>query len=182
MSLAATIAVDPPTEPAVCTRIMGLPTAPRASARYSSGIATPSNMSGALPSTTASMSDHVMPASSRASCAASRTRPAIDTSLRAVRCTVWPTPTTATRSPAITTAPSDLLRGASSARLFALQDDDHVLLQRRPTTRVRDAAVGCAVRDAAGDLTDTREPSRHHRVRREGTARWVDIGLRGVEP
>ena len=101
MSLAATMAVEPPTDPAVCTRIIGLPTAPSASARYSSGIATPSNMSGALPMTTASMSDHVMPASSSASCAASRTSPAIDTSLRAVRWTVCPTPTTATRSPAI---------------------------------------------------------------------------------
>lgn len=31
--LAATSAVEPPTEPAVCTRSIGLPTAPRASAR-----------------------------------------------------------------------------------------------------------------------------------------------------
>lgn len=31
--LEATSVVDPPTEPAVCTRIMGLPTAPSASAR-----------------------------------------------------------------------------------------------------------------------------------------------------
>ena len=38
-------------------------------------MATPSNMSGALPITTASMSDQVMPASSSASTAASRTRP-----------------------------------------------------------------------------------------------------------
>ena len=30
---AATRAVDPPTEPAVCTRNMGLPTAPSAGAR-----------------------------------------------------------------------------------------------------------------------------------------------------
>ncbi len=56
----ATIAVEPPTLPAVCTRNIGLPTAPSASARYSSGIITPSNMSGALPMTTASMSDHVV--------------------------------------------------------------------------------------------------------------------------
>ena len=53
---AATRAVEPPTEPAVWTRNMGLPTAPRAGARYSSGIMLPSNMSGALPMTTASMS------------------------------------------------------------------------------------------------------------------------------
>ncbi len=31
--LAATIVVDPPTEPAVCTRSIGLPTQPSASAR-----------------------------------------------------------------------------------------------------------------------------------------------------
>ena len=33
MRCAATMAVDPPTEPAVCTRIIGLPTAPSAGAR-----------------------------------------------------------------------------------------------------------------------------------------------------
>ena len=47
--LAVTMPVAPPTEPAVCTRSSGLPTAPSASARYSSGIITPSNRSGALP-------------------------------------------------------------------------------------------------------------------------------------
>src|SRR5439155_24168310 len=147
-SLAATMLVDPPTDPAVCTRITGLPTDPSASARYSSGIATPSNMSGALPMTTASMSLQVMPASSSASCAASRTRPAIDTSLRAVRCTVCPTPTTATLSPATSAAPSDLLRGVSSARLgFTLQDADQVLLQARTARCVCDSTVGLTVRD-----------------------------------
>src|SRR5580704_15692933 len=49
--LAATMAVAPPTEPAVCTRSSGLPAAPSASARYSSGIITPSNRSGAFPIT-----------------------------------------------------------------------------------------------------------------------------------
>ncbi len=68
------MAVEPPTDPAVCTRIIGLPAAPSASARYSSGIMTPSNVSGALPMTTASMSFHVMSASSSARCAASRTQ------------------------------------------------------------------------------------------------------------
>ena len=57
--LAATTAVDPPTEPAVCTRISGLPVAPMASAMNSSGIMTPSKKSGALPTTTASMSSKV---------------------------------------------------------------------------------------------------------------------------
>ena len=51
--------VEPPTLPAVCTRNMGLPAAPRASARNSSGCMTPSKASGALPMTTASMSFHV---------------------------------------------------------------------------------------------------------------------------
>ena len=37
MWLAATMAVDPPTDPAVCTRNSGLPTAPSASARYALG-------------------------------------------------------------------------------------------------------------------------------------------------
>ena len=49
--LVATMPVAPPTEPAVCTRSSGLPTAPSASARYSSGIITPSNRSGAFPTT-----------------------------------------------------------------------------------------------------------------------------------
>ncbi len=84
MSEAPTSAVEPPTLPAVCTRIMGLPAAPSASARYASGIITPSNRSGALPMTTASMSLNVSPASSSARSAASRTRPAIETSLRLV--------------------------------------------------------------------------------------------------
>ena len=79
---AATMAVEPPTEPAVWTRNMGLPTAPSAGAKYSSGIMTPSNMSGALPTTTASMSAKVSPASSSAASAASRTKPAIETSSR----------------------------------------------------------------------------------------------------
>ncbi len=79
---AATRAVEPPTDPAVWTRSMGLPTAPSAGARYSSGIMLPSNMSGALPMTTASMSDHVSWASARADLAASRTMPAIETSSR----------------------------------------------------------------------------------------------------
>ena len=87
--------VAPPTEPAVCTRSSGLPTAPSASARYSSGIITPSNRSGAFPTTTASMSAKVSPASASARSAASRHSPAIDTSVRLARCRVCPTPRTA---------------------------------------------------------------------------------------
>mgnify|MGYP003491315465 CR=1 FL=1 len=63
----ATMAVDPPTEPAVWARDIGLPGQPGASARDSSGIMTPSKKSGALPMTTASMSAHVISASASAS-------------------------------------------------------------------------------------------------------------------
>ena len=79
---AATMAVEPPTLPAVCTRNTGLPAAASASASHNSGIITPSSMSGALPMTTASMSSMVIPASASARSAASRTSPAIETSAR----------------------------------------------------------------------------------------------------
>ena len=91
------LSIAPPTEPAVCTRSSGLPVAPSASARYSSGIITPSNRSGAFPATTASMSASERPASPSARSTASRHRPAIDTSVRRLRCWVWPTPRTAAR-------------------------------------------------------------------------------------
>ena len=96
--LVATSPVAPPTEPAVCTRSSGLPMAPSASARYSSGIITPSNRSGAFPTTTASMSARSVPASARARSTASRHSPAIDTSVRRDRWRVWPTPSTAARA------------------------------------------------------------------------------------
>src|SRR6478752_4462844 len=124
-------------------------------------------MSGALPSTTASMSFHVMPASSSASCAASRTSPAIETSLRAVRCLVWPTPTTATRSPAMS---------------VTLQNHDHVLLQARAARRVGDTTRGLATLDAFGDFADAGEARAHHAVRRERAARRVDVRRCGIEP
>jgi hypothetical protein len=54
-------------------------------ARNSSGIITPSNRSGALPTTTASMSAKVMPASASARSIASRSMPGIDTSSRLAR-------------------------------------------------------------------------------------------------
>jgi hypothetical protein len=109
--LAVTMPVAPPTEPAVCTRSSGLPTAPSASARYSSGIITPSNRSGAFPTTTASMSAKVSPASARARSAASRHSPAIDTSVRLDRCRVCPTPSTA----ALIIAPPSHTPGSAAA-------------------------------------------------------------------
>jgi hypothetical protein len=87
--------VVPPTLPAVWTRSMGLPTAPSASARKSSGVITPSNMSGALPITTASMSFQSYSASSRARSAASRISPTWETSTRLASNFVCPTPMTA---------------------------------------------------------------------------------------
>ena len=59
--------------------------APIASASDSSGIITPSKKSGALPTTTASMSDHSTWASVIARSIASRNSPAIDTSCRFAR-------------------------------------------------------------------------------------------------
>ncbi len=93
--LAATTPVEPPTEPAVCTRISGLPVAPTASAMNNSGIMTPSKKSGALPTTTASISAIVRPESARALSMASRTRPFIDTSWRLATYLVCPVPRTA---------------------------------------------------------------------------------------
>ena len=74
--------MEPPTEPAVWTLRIGFPTAPRASAKYNSGIITPSKKSGAVPITTASISFQSRWASSKALHAASRQSPAIDTSPR----------------------------------------------------------------------------------------------------
>ena len=103
--LAATTAVDPPTEPAVCTRMSGFPVAPMASAMNSSGIITPSKKSGALPTTTASMSANVEPLSARARSIASRTRPFIETSWRLATYFVCPVPSTAARCFPLTDVP-----------------------------------------------------------------------------
>jgi hypothetical protein len=92
-----TMPVEPPTLPAVCTRSTGFPDAANASARYSSGIMVPSNMSGALPTTIASMSFQPTSASFMARSTASRRRPFSDTSTRIVSCFVCPIPTTAQR-------------------------------------------------------------------------------------
>ena len=140
------------------------PTAPSASARYSSGIITPSKKSGALPMTTASMSAQVMlGVGERPLRAASRTRPAIETSPRVAWCLVWPMPTTATRSLAI----SALLPGR-----------DQVLLQagaatwrgRRPGRPRR-----CVMR--VGGLADADEPGGHHRVGGQRAAGRVDADV-----
>ena len=109
---------------------MGLPAAPSASARYSSGIMTPSNMSGALPMTTASMSLHVRPASSSARMPPPRARaPAMETSGR------FDGVASSGRSP---------IDGASRIALIGVDasiDAHQVLLQARAGGRVRDGAA-----------------------------------------
>src|SRR3989442_12560199 len=116
-------------------------------------------MSGALPITTASMSLQPTSASSRARVAASRTRPAMETSARLVSCLVWPTPVMAT----------------PSAISVALQDGDQVLLQRRPRRGVGHGPVGAAVDDALGGFPDAEEAGDHHRVGGQSATRRVDV-------
>ena len=159
--LAATTAVDPPTEPAVCTRISGLPVAPTASAMNSSGIMTPSKKSGALPTTTASMSSNVEPESASALSMASRTRPFIETSLRLATYLVCPVPSTA----------------ASSAchRYFPFHDRDQILLQRRPAGGVRQHPLRGAVEDVPGRKADALQARREHRVGGQRAAGRVDL-------
>ncbi len=111
----ATIAVEPPTEPAVCTRNSGLPTAPSASARNSSGIITPSKKSGALP-----MHDrvdvgpgHLGVGRARGSPPRGRARPSTRRHVSPGAC-VWPMPTTATRSFAISSPLPARRRGSAA--------------------------------------------------------------------
>src|SRR5438128_12661791 len=105
-------------------------------------------MSGAVPRTTASMSDHDSSASSRAREAAWRTRPPIVRSPRDRACLVCPMPMTAT----------------GSAISVALQDGDQVVLEAWPRGGMGDAAVGGTGADPAGDLDDADQPGGHHRV------------------
>src|ERR1035437_4479289 len=159
--LVATLPVPPPTEPAVCTRSSGLPVAPSASARYSSGIITPSNRSGAFPTTTASMSARLLPESVSARSTASRQRPAIDTSARRDRWRVWPTPRTAARC-FIDAPPS------------CGPDADKGLLQGRTAGGVAERTIGVAGHDLARRGPDAGQGGREHRVAAQRTAGRVD--------
>src|ERR1700741_5445942 len=159
--LAATTPVDPPTEPAVCTRISGLPVAPMASAMNSSGIMTPSKKSGALPTTTASISSNVEPESSSALSMASRTRPFIDTSWRLATYFVCPVPSTAASWPAMI--------------LFPFQDCDQILLQRRPARGGGQHPLRRAVEDVLCGEADALQPRREHRVGRQCAARRIHL-------
>src|SRR5215813_13629216 len=127
---------------------------------------TPSNMSGALPITTASTSAQPRPASASATSAASRTRPAIETSIRFDACLVWPTPITAQRS--AIAALSGWTVGGS------LEDAHQVLLQARTRRRVGHRPAGTAIHHSPGRLADADQPRHHHRVARQGAAGRVD--------
>src|ERR1700729_360208 len=151
--LVATSPVAPPTEPAVCTRSSGLPTAPSAAARYSSGIITPSNRAGAFPTTPASMSAGPSPASASARSTASRHSPAIDTSVRRERCRVCPTPTTAA-----------ICFTGTTARSSGLQDAYQVLLQGRAAGGVGQGPARAAGYDLPGRAPAPGQAGREHRV------------------
>src|SRR5699024_2227557 len=179
--LAATRGVEPPTEPAVCTRSIGLPVAPMASASASSGIMTPSKRSGALPTTTASMSAQSTSASAIALSTASRTSPAMETSVRLDRWWVCPVPRTA--ACCLVTLPPVICGPLASGRLYerwvmmpscSFQNCDEVLLQCRPTGGVGECTVGFAVGDPGGGLTDAGQFCGEHRVAGERPAGGVD--------
>src|SRR5680860_322192 len=144
-------------------------------------------MSGALPITTASMSGQSSSASTIARSAASRTRPAIDTSARFDWCFVWPTPITAQRSPinlprdhmvALAsdrdTRPADARSTAARATLAVrscpLHHADEVLLEARALRGVRDNPLRGSVDDSARRLSDPDQAGRHDRVRAQRAA------------
>src|SRR5690242_20178799 len=62
-----------------------------------------------------------------------------------------------------------------SAMLVGLQDAHEILLQTRTRGRVRDGALAGAVGDPRRRLAEPRQARHHHRVRREGAARWVHV-------
>src|SRR5215831_18125743 len=118
---------------------------------------TPSNMSGALPMTTASTSAQSTRASARAASAASRTRPAIETSIRFEACLVWPVPITAQRS-----------------AIVRAQHAYQVLLEARPRRGVRNRAARAPVHHAPSRLADPDQARHHHRVCGERPAGRID--------
>ena len=127
---------------------------------------TPSNRSGALPTTTASMSSNVSSASASARSTASRRSPAIDTSSRLARWCVWPTP--------ITAASVWLMRLASMVRTrFCCRAGPEVAWAR--------ALCDSPGPDALRGLADPVQARGEHRVRGERAARRVDADV-AAEP
>ncbi len=157
--LEATIAVAPPTDPAVCTRISGLPTAPSASARNSSGIMTPSKKSGALPTTTASMSFH--------------------SDLRVGHRPVDRLAAQARHRDVLALGLVMGLSGAENrcpvlAHERRLHDADQVLLQGRAAGGVREDLARLAGQDVRRGLADADQAAGEHRIAGERTAGGID--------
>src|SRR5215472_9861609 len=153
--LVATIPVVPPTEPAVCTRSSGLPTAPSASARYSSGIITPSNRSRACPTPRTAAGCFIVLPGSLASGAPLRHR--LPSSLVASLL-----------------APQSRRRRAPSARSPGLHHAHEVLLQGRAAGGVAERAAGPAGDYLLCRRPDPRQARGEHRVAGQDAARWID--------
>ena len=90
-------------------------------------------------------------------------RPAMETSPRVAWCLVWPMPTTATRS-----LPIRRLLPARQTRFC---------WRHGPAGGVGHPAVGLAGGDAVGDLADADEAGGHHRVGGQRPARGVDVDV-----
>ena len=148
--LAATIAVEPPTEPAVCTRIIGLPTAParrRCTARHHDAL----EHVGRLADDDRVDVGQRRHRSSSALSMASRTRPAIETSLRL-----------ATYSSARCRHRGQLARPS----VVPLQDGDQILLQAGPLVAWASTRLAAPSRCAGRD-PDALQARRDHRVGRQ---------------
>ena len=103
-------------------------------------------------------------ASSRARLAASRTRPAMETSSRLARWWVCPTPMTAVRSAIM----------PSRQRPVRRQCADQVLLETRARGGVGQGRGRRSVHDPAGRLPDADQAGHHHPVGGQRAARGVD--------
>ena len=159
--------VVPPTEPAVCTRNIGLPVAPSASVRYSSGFMTPSNRSGALPRTTASMSDQSIWASSSARRGGLADEPA-EGHVPAAALVVG-------------LADADDRARLMSHQSFPSMTQTRFCCRHGPDVECASVRRSALVSDLRGRLDDADQAGRHDRVRGQRAARRVDRHV-GTEP
>ncbi len=142
-----------------------MPVAPTASAMNSSGIMTPSKKSGALPTTTASMSSKVDPESASARSMASRTRPFIETSWRLATYLVCPVPRTAASS-------------GSRHRYFPSRTATRFCCSAGPLVACASTRLRRAVEDVLGGEADALQAGREHRVGGQRATRRVDLRRR----
>ena len=154
----ATIAVEPPTEPAVCTRNIGLPTAPERRRQVELGHHDALEHVGRL------ADDHGVDVGEPEPGVLERRQ----------------------RRLAHQPGDRDVLPLGLGHRLadpddraalrhqHTLQDADEVLLQARARGGVGHGAVGLAGPDGPGRLADADEAGRHHRVGRQRAARGVE--------